>query len=144
MSEGIIFLRKVVPGGADRSYGIHVAKLAGLPQEVISRAQEILVCLEEERITELSVSKILEKRREERSQPAPPLLNLIDRGKEREMIFEQLLPEAAAPEQQAILRDIQALDPLSLTPLEALIKITQWKQELSETAGTDDDKKNSG
>jgi len=144
LSEGIIFLRKVVPGGADRSYGIHVAKLAGLPQEVISRAQEILLCLEEERITELSVSKILEKRREERSQPPPPLLNLIDRGKEREMIFEQLLPEAAAPEHQAILRDIQALDPLSLTPLEALIKITQWKQELSEKEGAKDDTKKSG
>ncbi len=144
LEEGILFLRKVVPGGADRSYGIHVAKLAGLPQEVLSRAQEILVCLEEERITELSVSKILEKRREERFQPAPPLLNLIDRGKERELLFEQLLPAAAAPEQQAILRDLQALDPLSLTPLEALIKITQWKQELSETAAADDDKKNSG
>jgi hypothetical protein len=102
------------------------------------------VCLEEERITELSVSKILEKRREERFQPAPPLLNLIDRGKERELLFEQLLPAAAAPEQQAILRDLQALDPLSLTPLEALIKITQWKQELSETAAAADDKKNSG
>ena len=102
------------------------------------------MCLEEERITELSVSKILEKRRAERAEPAPPLLNLIDRGKEREMIFEQLLPEAAAPEHQAILRDIQALDPLSLTPLEALIKITRWKQELSETAAIDHDKKNIG
>jgi DNA mismatch repair protein MutS len=144
LEEGILFLRKVVPGGADRSYGIHVAKLAGLPQEVLSRAQEILVCLEEERITELSVSKILEKRREERSRPSPPLLNLIDRGKEREMICGQLLPDAAAAEQQAILRDLQALDPLSLTPLEALIKITQWKQELSQKKAAADDTENDG
>jgi DNA mismatch repair protein MutS len=44
----VIFLRKVVPGGADRSYGIHVAQLAGLPKAVIHRAEEILRRLEEE------------------------------------------------------------------------------------------------
>ncbi|MCJ7655112.1 MAG: DNA mismatch repair protein MutS, partial [Dehalococcoidia bacterium] len=42
----VIFLRKVVPGGADKSYGIHVAQLAGLPASVIHRAQEVLVGLE--------------------------------------------------------------------------------------------------
>ena len=42
----VVFLRKIVPGGADRSYGIHVAKLAGLPALVINRAQEVLAQLE--------------------------------------------------------------------------------------------------
>ena len=42
----VVFLRKIVPGGADRSYGIHVAKLAGLPSSVITRAQDVLVQLE--------------------------------------------------------------------------------------------------
>jgi DNA mismatch repair protein MutS len=42
----VVFLRKIVPGGADRSYGIHVAKLAGLPAVVINRAQEVLAQLE--------------------------------------------------------------------------------------------------
>jgi DNA mismatch repair protein MutS len=42
----VVFLRKIVPGGADRSYGIHVAKLAGLPGMVIRRAQEVLAQLE--------------------------------------------------------------------------------------------------
>ena len=42
----VVFLRKIVPGGADRSYGIHVAKLAGLPASVITRAQEVLTQLE--------------------------------------------------------------------------------------------------
>ena len=46
--EDIIFLRKIVPGGADRSYGIEVAKLAGLPDAVVSRARKILRQLEEE------------------------------------------------------------------------------------------------
>ncbi len=44
----VVFLRKVVPGGADRSYGIHVAQLAGLPRAVIRRAEQILQQLEEE------------------------------------------------------------------------------------------------
>jgi DNA mismatch repair protein MutS len=43
----VVFLRKIVPGGADRSYGIHVAKLAGLPRLVINRAQEVLAQLEQ-------------------------------------------------------------------------------------------------
>ena len=45
---GIVFLRKVVRGGSDRSYGIHVAKLAGLPSEVIERAKEIQAILEKD------------------------------------------------------------------------------------------------
>jgi DNA mismatch repair protein MutS len=43
----VVFLRKIVPGGADRSYGIHVAKLAGLPAIVVARAQEVLAQLEQ-------------------------------------------------------------------------------------------------
>jgi DNA mismatch repair protein MutS len=45
--DGIVFLRKIVPGGTDRSYGIHVAKLAGLPTDVLERAQQVLHSLEE-------------------------------------------------------------------------------------------------
>jgi DNA mismatch repair protein MutS len=45
-NEQIIFLRKIVPGGADKSYGIHVARLAGLPKEILDRAKEILSRLE--------------------------------------------------------------------------------------------------
>ncbi|MEO8439535.1 MAG: DNA mismatch repair protein MutS [Spartobacteria bacterium] len=45
-NEQIIFLRKIVPGGADKSYGIQVARLAGLPQEILSRARDILSQLE--------------------------------------------------------------------------------------------------
>lgn len=46
--EEIIFLRKILPGGADRSYGIEVARLAGLPEKVVARAKQVLVQLEEE------------------------------------------------------------------------------------------------
>jgi DNA mismatch repair protein MutS len=46
-ADGIVFLRTIVPGGTDRSYGIHVAKLAGLPHDVLERAQQVLQSLEE-------------------------------------------------------------------------------------------------
>jgi DNA mismatch repair protein MutS len=45
-NEQIIFLRKIIPGGADKSYGIQVARLAGLPNEILSRAKDILSHLE--------------------------------------------------------------------------------------------------
>ncbi|MBA9010285.1 DNA mismatch repair ATPase MutS [Clostridium saccharobutylicum] len=48
MKDSVIFLRKIIEGGADESYGIEVAKLAGLPQDVIDRAKEILLSLEGE------------------------------------------------------------------------------------------------
>jgi len=51
-NEQIIFLRKIIPGGADKSYGIQVARLAGLPKEVLDRAKEILVHLESSSRTE--------------------------------------------------------------------------------------------
>ena len=44
--DSVVFLHKIIPGGADRSYGVHVAQLAGLPRPVVSRAQEILAELE--------------------------------------------------------------------------------------------------
>jgi DNA mismatch repair protein MutS len=45
-NEQIIFLRKIIPGGADKSYGIHVARLAGVPKEILDRARDILAHLE--------------------------------------------------------------------------------------------------
>ena len=45
-NEQIIFLRKIIPGGADKSYGIQVARLAGLPKEILDRAKDILAHLE--------------------------------------------------------------------------------------------------
>jgi DNA mismatch repair protein MutS len=49
--DSIVFLRKIVEGGTDKSYGIHVARLAGVPQEVLERAKQILVNLEESELT---------------------------------------------------------------------------------------------
>jgi DNA mismatch repair protein MutS len=74
----VVFLRKIVPGGADRSYGIHVAKLAGLPREVILRAQEVLLRLEEPSNRPVEVLAIQETLKSDGSLPRPhPLLEEV-------------------------------------------------------------------
>jgi DNA mismatch repair protein MutS len=65
-NEEIVFLHKIARGGADRSYGIHVARLAGLPQPVISRAQEILVHLEQKGSKRDTIQKMIEKKTKEK------------------------------------------------------------------------------
>ena len=54
-ADDIIFLRKIVPGGTDKSYGIHVAQLAGMPKDVVERAREIQALLEQENGTVIEV-----------------------------------------------------------------------------------------
>ena len=67
--DGIVFLRKIVPGSADKSYGIHVARLAGMPVEVVARAKEILANLEEGEI-EAGLPKLAKtSRRKDRNHP---------------------------------------------------------------------------
>lgn len=67
-NEQIIFLRKIVPGGADKSYGIQVARLAGLPQEILSRARDILLHLEKPN----GATETPEVRRRTRARRLPP------------------------------------------------------------------------
>ena len=67
-NEQIIFLRKIVPGGADKSYGIQVARLAGLPQEILNRAKDILSHLEKPN----GATETANLRRKKRTQKCPP------------------------------------------------------------------------
>jgi DNA mismatch repair protein MutS len=97
----VVFLHKIVPGGADRSYGIHVAELAGLPRPVINRAQEILSQLESDS-RQLHAS---------------------------ERILTQQL--ALFPETNPLVQELKGLDVTSLTPLEALNKLFEWQQRFA-------------
>jgi len=103
----VIFLRKVVPGGADKSYGIHVGQLAGLPKTVIRRAQEILAQLEGEQA------------RLRRSQD-------IRGGKDGS----RQLP--LFDNNAALIREIVQLDVDSMTPLEAIAKLYELKRKAQE------------
>jgi DNA mismatch repair protein MutS len=94
----VVFLHKIVPGGADRSYGIHVAQLAGLPRPVINRAQEILSDLES------------------------------DSGRAGEQDHEASRQLRFFPETNPMLDSLRELDINSLTPLEAINKLYEWQK----------------
>ena len=96
--EDVIFLRKIMPGGADKSYGVHVARLAGVPAPVVARAHEIQARLEVSDINQESISaNILEKKKKE--------------ARQTDMFH---LP------QDDLIEELQNLDVLSVTPMDAL------------------------
>jgi len=105
--DQVVFLHQIVPGSADRSYGIHVAQLAGLPRDVINRATEILKELERHAPT-----AAIEPSR-------------LDRGQQI----------ALFPESSPILEELKVLDVNALTPLEAINKLYEWKRRYDNHGG---------
>ncbi len=103
----VVFLRKIVPGGTDKSYGVHVAKLAGLPPTVIERANAILQQLENNGAKRPQICGSLPTGQTQPAQPAAP----------------------ASP----ILQEIRNLQLANLRPVEALLYIEKWQQELQQT-----------
>ena len=95
--DRVVFLHRIVPGGADRSYGIHVAQLAGLPRAVINRAQEILKQLE------------------------------ASGGRAVRLGEEQPRQMALFPDSDPMLEELRRLDLNSLMPVEALNKLYEWQ-----------------
>jgi DNA mismatch repair protein MutS len=110
-NEQIIFLRKVIKGAADKSYGIHVAKLAGIPQSVISRAREILATLERK---ERDVVEATQAHRTPVSSSSGQQLSLFS-SRERE-----------------VLSRLGTLEIDALTPLDALNRLHELKNLLTE------------
>jgi len=109
--DRIVFLRKVVEGGTDDSYGIHVAKLAGLPQEVILRAGQILTVLEEH---DISVDK----------KPNPKLKRRPARERFRD---DSLQLSLFTPQPNPIVEELKTLDLNNMTPLQAMNKLYELK-----------------
>ena len=105
VGEAIVFLHRLEPGGTDRSYGIHVARLAGLPADVVRRAGEILSVLESER----HVGSVT-------APPAP------DAGQ---------LPLFEGP--HPVVQELLALEPDGMTPLEALNRLAELKRRVERT-----------
>jgi len=101
----IVFLRKIVPGGADKSYGIHVAQLAGIPRQVIHRAEEILEDLERK-------GEARSRRRAMKEMALPPALQLT--------LF--------ANEPDPLVEELKALPIDEMTPLEAIGKLYELQQ----------------
>jgi DNA mismatch repair protein MutS len=109
-NDEIVFLHKIVEGGTDRSYGIHVARLAGVPRELIERAKEILADIEEDA-----------------EDLAPRIAKASSPSKDREDRGQLGLFEAPRSEVE---REIENLDLDKLTPFEALLLLRELKRKL--------------
>ncbi|MEW6570482.1 MAG: DNA mismatch repair protein MutS [Nitrospirota bacterium] len=107
--DEIIFLRKVERGSADKSYGIQVARLAGLPEGIIKRAKEVLANLEKEELNETGRPRFAEKK--------------TKRGKGQLDLFSSLT--------DSVVSEIKNLDVNKLTPEEAFNKLLEMKKKIS-------------
>ena len=120
--DDIIFLRKIIRGGADKSYGIQVARLAGVPDSVIDRAKEIASWLEETDVTDkaknLQVRTSAKKKEVVREAvPAEKQMSLFD-------IY---------PADHPVLKELAGLDVSNMTPIQALNILYELQKRLKET-----------
>ena len=115
VGDRVVFLRKLVAGGASRSYGIEVAKLAGLPAEVLARAREILRNLEALEVDEGGHANLARAGRRQGAAPPASQLGLF------------AAPDPAVEELRRVLR---ALDLDGVKPIEALNLLAEWKRRL--------------
>jgi len=113
MNNEVIFLRKLIPGATDKSYGIHVARLAGIPKKVTERAEALLVenmnrgfpaGSKPQRYTQILLV-------DDKPAPAPA-------------------PHPAAPQSHPVVEELRKLKPDEMTPLQALAKIAEFKKSL--------------
>jgi DNA mismatch repair protein MutS len=121
--DEIIFLRRIEEGGADKSYGIQVARLAGLPDDTIKRAKEILSNLEKSELNELGAPKLAYASDAEPSQTA--------RAGQLDLFATQADP---------VMKELLGLDVMSMTPIEALNTLFEMKKKLGAAKENDGQK----
>jgi DNA mismatch repair protein MutS len=119
--EDVVFLHRVEEGPADRSYGIQVARLAGIPQDVVERAREILTNLELDHFADDG-----RPRRARKSVMPPPAQGRLFGAPEAAP------PPPPDPRAAEILAELRSLDPADTTPLQALEKLDRWKRRLKD------------
>lgn len=133
----LIFSHKVLSGPADQSYGINVAKLAGLPSSLITRAADILSHLEEQDVSLKTAPMIktaladesVDLSVDEITQPAMAPVVKPATGDEGQLdLF--ALSESIDPQTQQILEEMKQLNVATMTPLEALMKLNEWQQSM--------------
>jgi DNA mismatch repair protein MutS len=114
----VVFLRKVVDGSTDRSYGIQVAALAGLPREVLERASDILESIESKNAISVKAH---------RAEGGPRSIQTV--------LFDpegRSMAEATAAEVSPIEEEIRNVDVMNITPLQALVMLSELKAKLGE------------
>lgn len=110
--DEVIFLHKIIDGAADKSYGIHVARLAGVPREVVHRSKEILAQLEEEHLDAEGRAKIARPVVEPKPKTTHLQLTLF------------------GPADHPLLDELRQLDLDAVTPLQALTQLQKWQEDL--------------
>ena len=128
--QKVTFLRKVVPGGADQSYGIHVARLAGLPQAVIARAQQILEVLEQHN---LSVEADGATGQQPKAHPKLPKPR--SRISRKTMQSDSLQMALFTPKTHPLVEEIRGLELTQVTPLDAVNILYDLKAKAEESEG---------
>lgn len=108
----IIFLRTLVEGGSEHSFGIHVAKLAGMPHDIVKRAEQIMLDLEKKSLTEEDMKKKMKQ--------------IAEKSTYQLNIFDQTDPRLIH-----LRNELEKLDINSLSPMEALMKLNEWKSKIN-------------
>jgi DNA mismatch repair protein MutS len=116
--DDIVFLHRLVPGGCDHSYGIEVAKMAGMPPDLVARAREVLRLLER---NELTLTRWAVNR---------------SRGGDNPLVRDQMtlfgqVPDRE-PEDHPVLKELRELDVGRTTPMDALAKLDAWRRRIDE------------
>lgn len=114
--DDIVFLRKILAGPSDQSYGIHVAKLAGIPGSVVDRAKEILFNLEKQELDDIGRPRIAYRSSKKRDKAQ---ILLFEEDREREILDE-------------VLEKIERCNLSSLTPLAALNFLNELKEKIKD------------
>ena len=118
--DDIVFLRKIIKGGADKSYGIQVARLAGVPEVVLARAKEIAAELSEHDITVTAAADIM-----------PRILENTEKDrKKKKGETEGQLSFFGNAEESSVVEDIKALDLSNMTPMKALLYLNDLQERL--------------
>jgi DNA mismatch repair protein MutS len=103
----VVFLRRLVPGGADKSYGLHVARLAGVPEQVVAHAGEVMARWDRSELVGTS--------------------KLESRTKIVREVGEGLLIPVDNEDVWILLRELYSLDIANLTPVQALVTLNEWQ-----------------
>lgn len=122
----VVFLRKLIQGGADHSYGIQVADMAGLPRVVIERAKEILKNLESHSLDITNKNGSIEKEASSKKQASKNLSEKVDKQSETSQMT--MFQTHVDPRIETVLNKLEATDPNRMTPIEALMLITELKR----------------
>jgi DNA mismatch repair protein MutS len=135
--DDVIFLRRVISGSADRSYGIHVAQLAGLPGSVVERANTVMAQLEQD---SGDAHRLIRARSSIPGISEDNVLNVSKETREPYMVGQDedtlLLPADDAALRQVI-RDLFSVNVANLTPVQALVRLNDWQRQLRDEMSED-------